>query len=173
MGEVLQTVQTICICLGVIFSIIQLYLMRKSMLADHERKKKQSTIEFYNNINIESSKLTPMIEKNAEENGILLVKTIKETPALMEAAARYLTLMERFSVGVNTNVYDINVYDRMAGDTTIRNYERLRLWIEDVRKRRGNFVYTDFERMIYELKEIRKNRFPKADIDFASMKYSK
>jgi hypothetical protein len=45
------------ICFGVVIAIRQLYLMEKGFIADHERRKKQATIEFYNNIQKEHEEL--------------------------------------------------------------------------------------------------------------------
>lgn len=144
------TVMDVCVSVGVILTIIQLFFMWKSILADHERRKKQSTIEFYDNINKETKKLNESFKDVLDKNRITkeMLDDEKYT-SFIEAANRYLTLMERFSVGVNTKVYDLKIFMRIAGRSTINTFDQLREYIDLCRDGgKRSYMYTDFEKMV-------------------------
>lgn len=139
-------------------------LMKKTLdeehtrnLEDHTRNLRQSTIEFYNELNKETKELIDDVMLNASEFNL---KNITEDDVLHRRVRRYLSLMERFSVGINSHMYDITVFDRMQGKTTLIMYDALKPYIDYISEKYGTFFYGDFIKVIEELKkrrEIRRN----------------
>ena len=163
---------------GVVVAVMQLRKMRisndqqeQTFLADHERRKKQSTIEFYNEIDRETVVMKTLIYKK-DPRGVINVDVIGSDAELAASIKRYLSLMERFAVGVNTNVYDIGVFDRIAGGATVKTYYKLREYILGARKK-SHSAYIDLELMVQDLEKIRKKRFPtQSDYDIATIQHS-
>ena len=63
--------------------------------------------------------------------------------------------MEWISTGINTGVYDINVFDRLYGDVTIRMYNQLKNYIINKRIEINEMeVYQDYELLVKRLKQI-------------------
>ena len=160
-----QLLANIAVIAGAVIAVLQLIRMRKSnelqeksITAGHERRKKQATIEFYNSINKESGPLMQEIRQKCGKNAIPLSQ-LADDPDLREKIKRYLSLMERFSVGIHTNVYDLNVYDMMRGTVTIQSYHQLHDYIDQRRKETLiPALYVEFEELTRKLEEMRKNK---------------
>ena len=136
-----------------VFIIVGVFVAYRSISLDHDRRKKQSTIEFYDKIWEKFYPLLKIIDKKPQ--GVLNVEDIDGDAELQELIREYLSIMERFSVGVNTGVYDIYVLNRMSGFRTINSYEKLGQYIKNSRTTNPN-GYKDFEEVVDWLKEIRK-----------------
>ncbi len=79
-----------------------------------------------------------------------------KNPELEQVIIQYLTLMERLSVGLNTEVYDLNVYARICSGKTISTWNQLEAIINDKRKKSGNTsLYKEFEDVVEKLKNWR------------------
>ena len=175
--ELLQNISIILANVAVIaatvIGVLQFIRFTRATKADHERRKKQATIEFYNEIDKEAFLLeSMMIEKGII--GHVPIATINEDVNFKEAVLRYMNLFERFSVGINTGVYDIYVFDRMMGRKVIYRFNSLRAYIEQRRSELNyQYLYNDFEKMIEYLKEVRKERFhtENAEKDVAKIEY--
>jgi len=167
-------VSNIAIFLTCGFTIWQLLLMKKNFKADHERRRKQATIEFYHIINKEFTKLLVPINEKFSTDGIINVCDVKNDNTLLDKIYEFLSHMERLAVGVNTRIYDITVLDRMVGSFIIKWHDRLIdiiKWRRDVRKE--NNLHSDFVRLVSEIIELRKKRFPKQEEkDLAKIEYS-
>ena len=135
--------------------IVSLVIAIKSFQADNTRKLRQSTIDFYNEINKETMSLVDKVMVNKE---IFTVEEIMSNAALHVQIRRYLSLMERFSVGINSDMYDIQVFDRIQGATTLSIYDALKPYLCWVHETYGLYFYGDFELVVAQIKEIRKIR---------------
>lgn len=69
-----------------------------------------------------------------------------------ELISEYLARLEQFSVGINMDVYSVDVVDRMAGSYLIKEFNRL-LPIIDYKRFKGNTNkrYEEFEMMVKKL----------------------
>jgi hypothetical protein len=167
----------VCICLGVIIAIWQLFDMKKSFKADHERRKKQATIEFYGEISEKFRESLKQIDEEFPNGEIINVSAVETDSAAQGAIKNYLSHMEDFSVGINTGIYDIYIFDRMAGVFTITWFDRLREFIAHSRREFDSLghlrphTYGDFEALVSRLREVRRERFPVQERDFAKLKH--
>jgi hypothetical protein len=142
-----------------------------SVLSIHERTKKQETIEFYHQISIETRELSRVMSSTFGNDTINITdERFKDNKNMQNCTTRYLSLMERLSVGINMGVYDLKTYNRLSGSLTIRMYNRLSNIIRDKRIERGQpTLYIEFERLAQELK---KRRDPKTKDDSGKLRYS-
>jgi len=143
---IVSIAQLIVVVLGSVIAIWTLF-------ANHERQKKQATIEFHQ----ELSPITFEYRKTISELfGIEPInpfeKRYKENKELQELITQYLTIMERFAVGINTKVYDFDVFCRLVGDSTRVTYEKLKPVIDHLRRDQGRTtLYKDFEKLYFKL----------------------
>jgi len=162
--ETIEIITVFLVFIGVVIALIELYQMRKAQEDNYEISKKQSTIEFFNEIKnlIDTNEAKEKLE-TAEP---IPVDQIKNDDQLEDLIIQYLSYMERYAVGVNIGAYDITVFDRIAGRHEIRRYNSLSKYIEHRRNETGYpYLYGDYEEMVEMLKYIRnKIRFPVKDL---------
>lgn len=166
---------------GVIIAIFQLNQMKKgnilqtqSIMADHERRKKQSTLEFYSNIYPQLSKLRTKItdvfgNEYITPNDSRYAEDINVRKIIYE----YLVIIERFAVGVNTGIYDITIFANTSGKVVADMYKKLSPIIEDMRLTQ-NYpeMFGEFEKMSNEVEKIRSKMQPQTtDLNSAEIKY--
>jgi len=117
--EVLHIVESFSVILGVAFVVIQIRLQTRIARADHDRHKKQSTIEFYDLISKGSYQLLDDIKD--KDLNLSIVNTDK---ALKKSVTRYLARLERLAVGV---------YYEEKSPNSYKEFERL---VKDIDKNR-------------------------------------
>jgi|GEM_PF-1018565 len=172
----------IAVVVGIIIAILQLQKMKasndlqqKSILADHERRKKQSTIEFAYQVLEERIVATDQINKvfkNQEVVNVTAQEYINNVNGVRKAISRYLNLMERISVGINIGVYDRDTFMRITGRLTIRFYKRIEPVIMEKRKDGNIHAYCDFEQLVKDMANSYQEITPLIQNDNASIKHS-
>ncbi len=125
---------------------------------DNTRKLRQSTIDFFSLINQET---TELINKVMIDGKVFHYSAIMQNHELHEQVRRYLSLMERFAVGIRSHMYDAQVFDRMHGYTTLRVHYALMSYLDSIERERGSRFYGDYTWLIGELVRIRKARIKK------------
>lgn len=130
---------------------IQLFFLHKTYKADHERRKKQSTIEYTNSVR---DKYRTVARKLTEKFGDRVINVDDIEKNDRENIKEFLSIMEHLSVGVLTGVYDFQILKRMSGRYLRHMYEKLHPYIIDVRKKAGpnsNTLYSEFEELYRRL----------------------
>ena len=115
--------------------------MQKTFKADHERRKKQSTVEYLNNIRDQYRGLTNKLIKKFGDEAINL-SAIDDTTKV--EINELLSILEHLSTGINTEVYDYNIIKRMSGSYLIKRYKQLFPYIDDAQQKSPT-VYIEFE----------------------------
>jgi len=135
------------VCAGVIFAGCQWCLMKKG--------KKQATIEFYNSIRKEFIDSLRQLDERFPEGQDINPDEIKGLNNLdiRYAITEYLSCMERFAVGINRKIYDIEVFKETVGATlTVRWFKRLEKVINFLRDEYKNpNAYKNLEDLVSEL----------------------
>lgn len=157
--QLLCSISTIIANIAVIISMMialrQLFILRNTHREEHTRNLRQSTIEFYNTINAETKELIDdVILKKID----LSLENINNNELLHRRVRRYLSLMERFSVGINSHMYDVIIFDRIQGNTTLKMYDALKPYIDSMSEIHGAFYYGEFIIVINKIREIRTQR---------------
>jgi hypothetical protein len=141
-------------------AIIGVSVARKTFRADHERRKKQATIEFYRSIGDKCDELLIQIENDFPKDAVVTYDVIKTNKDTYYKIVHYLNLMEEMSVGINKDVFDIKIFSRIAGRHSIRWFEKLKNVIEGIRNESdSNYRYSDFTTMVETLE---RDFFPKS-----------
>ena len=159
MLEITQIIANIVVVIGVVLGVIQLWQNKRIAKADHERRKKEATIVFTHEIITKSNELNAVIVRvfqndtinptderylNGKDGGLSIQRII----------IRYLNLMERISVGLNTSVYDIDIFARICGRRIEKSWDRLHNIVKERRLvNNQESLYSDFEQMVNTLKK--------------------
>lgn len=168
--EISTIVTNIFLSVGALIAVFQLIQMKKSnmlqsksLIADHERRKKQSTLEFYSNIYPYLSEFRTKIT-DVFGNEYVTPNDIryKQNTDIQKMIYEYLVIIERFAVGINSGIYDINVFAKTSGKAVSDIYKKLSPIIEDMRVVH-NYpeMFCDFEKMSKDVEEVRKRMYPK------------
>ena len=159
MLETTQIIANIVVVIGVIIAVIQLWQNKRIAKADHERRKKEATIVFTHEIITKSSEFNNIIVRIFGDDTINItddryINTKDGDLPILEIIKRHLNLLERISVGLNTGVYDIDVFARICGQRIIKSWNRLQNVI--VQRRKENHqesLYIEFEEVVESLKK--------------------
>lgn len=168
--ELSTFVTNVFLIAGVLIAILQLIKMKESnslqlesILADHERKKKQSTLEFYSEIYPYLSELRAKITDVFCNEHINPNDTrFTENQDMQKVIYEYLVILERFSVGINSGVYDIDIFALTSGKTVSDMYKKLSSIIDYWRTTQHYpEMFYDLERMSRDIDEIREKAYPR------------
>lgn len=189
MLDVIVNLSTICtnifLIAGAIVALLQLIKMKesnslqlKSILADHERRKKQATLEFYSEVYPYLSELRTKITDIFGDEYINPSDTrYRDHQNMQKIIYEYLVIIERFSVGINSGVYDIKIFAQTSGKTVSDMYKKLSPVINYLRLSH-NYpeMFYDLEKMSKDIDEIREKTFPLPTgkdfkIDMENLKY--
>jgi Domain of unknown function (DUF4760) len=148
------TTQWLALFIPLLVIPVQLYIAIKRLKADHERQKKQSTIEDFGD--------TYLLCRYEIEAKYGLEPIIAATVAQIDsdherraALNKLLGTLEHMAVGVNTGVYDRDVVYRMSAGSMIGLRHRLHHYIEHRRKvlNQPN-LFIEYERLTNDFERV-------------------
>jgi len=158
--EYLAVIESIAVILGVVFIVIQIKQRVKVSRADHDRQKKQATIEYYNSLSSDSYEFLDDIKGRK-----LDLSLVNSDKTLRKSVIRYLSHLERLSVGVRNDVYDFNIINLMSGRFLIKKYEQFEIFIKESRiQKKAPVLYKEFELLVKMLDDFRK-KYPEQTSD--------
>ena len=157
----IATFSNIAICLGVGVALWQLRIYK----ADHKRKKKQATVEFYNELRKEFMESLDRMEKRFPEDKIINIFEVENDEKLLADIRDYLSCMERFSVGINEKIYDITMFSEMVRASLViewhKKFKNVILY-HRVKYKNPN-VYKNFDKFVKRLEKIQNKQ--KSELD--------
>ena len=168
--DVSTIITNIFLSVGAVIGVFQLIQMKKSnilqsksLMADHERRKKQSTLEFYSDIYPYLSEFRIKIT-DVFGNGYVTPDDVRynQNTDIQKMIYEYLVIIERFAVGIYSGIYDINIFAKTSGKGVSDMYKKLSPIIEDMRITQ-NYpeMFNDFEKMSKDVIEVREKMYPK------------
>lgn len=141
-------------CLGIIIAILEFHLVKKSTLSNNERNQKQATIDFYMTVKDDLYTLNHSIYSKYKREKIIYSE-IEEDNEFILILKDYLNIMEIVATGINTGIYNIDVFDRLYGDVCIRLADQLEDYIDKRREIiKEQEMYRDFDLLVLRLKDI-------------------
>jgi predicted nucleic acid-binding Zn-ribbon protein len=132
-----------------------------SFRADHDRRRKQATIEQMLDVRNEYRDKWDKFRENGEKAiSKKEAREIDETPERRKQVEDILSLFEHLSTGVNTGVFDLSLLNRLSGQYIINVFERCQGFIEYVREKdkeegKTTRYYEEFYHLVNELKTLR------------------
>lgn len=142
MNDIMSVISLVISGLALFFSLYQ-------FAWENRRKKKQDTLEAYNQLQTEVFSEVNVLDKDLQENG----KNICDED-IRPKVTNYLARIERFSVGVSCGIYSYRILKRCGGAYFCRRYFFFEPVINEKRKRSnaGNH-YDEFEKLAIRLKK--------------------
>ena len=137
----------------ILLILTQLIIIYFAYKADNERKRKQSTIEYINNIR----GIYKPIRKNLDIKfpGVDRVVNLEEIDGkLTLEIIELLSTVEHLSVGLNTNVYDFEIFFRMSGSYFLDIFKKLNPYILSAQKNRPT-SYIEFEAICKRIEQAK------------------
>lgn len=128
-----------------------------TMVADHERRKMQATIEYMRSVRPIWSQLRRELNDHFG-NGTLQVESIDKIDKdkdLQRLVRELMGSMEHLSVGANYEVFDEDLIYRMSASYLIRIYKRMDLYIEKAQAK-NPYAYIEFKDLIRKFDERRR-----------------
>lgn len=150
----MTTTQWLALFIPVLAISVQFYVAIKRLKADHERQKKQSTIEDFGDTyllcryEIEAKYgLEPITAATAAQ--------IDSDHEKCAALNKLLGTLEHMAVGVNTGVYDRDVVYRMSAGSMIGLRYRLHHYLEHRRKVLNQpKLFIEYERLASDFEQV-------------------
>ena len=151
--------------------LAQLVVIYIAYKADNERKKKQSTIEYINQIRSFYKPIRNKLDRLfPDKDRVINLEDIDDN--LKGDIKELLSIIEHLSVGLNTNVYDFDIFFRMSGSYFLRIFYKLQPYISDV-QRRQNTAYIEYEAICERIKKAKEKHNYKISITKSrKMKFS-
>ncbi|UHD17959.1 DUF4760 domain-containing protein [Thiocapsa bogorovii] len=133
--------------------------LNNTMLADHDRRRKQATIDYMRAVRPIWSKgrraLNDAFGNNNLSDGD--IEKIDADKDLQRLVREVLSWLEHLSVGANTEVFDKDMIYRMSGSYLIRIYRRMSTYIESAQVK-NQYAYVEFRELIHDFEEQRRLR---------------
>jgi len=155
---IIELFQSIVLLVTALIAYFQLKALIRSFKADHERRKKQATIEFVNKIRESYRTINNELIKKFGKGpiGTKELDALYNDYELWHKLKNMLSLFEHLAVGINTGVFDLDILDRMAGGYFINIYNRYAYYISERRKAlNNNTIYSEFEGLVNKLRQKR------------------
>jgi hypothetical protein len=148
---------------GVILIVRQLSLTRQESEKEHQRRQNEMTLNAYNavrgdlretirrvRIKLELEDMfSPFTEQNLEQ--------IINDRVLRDDVARMLGFLNKFSVGIKYDVFNIELLNDLSGRLFIETFNQFKLYIDWVRKDSKDF-YIEYERVVESLKCMKEEK---------------
>jgi hypothetical protein len=144
------------LAIAVSVGLWQAILAVRNQEKDHERQKKQTTIEYINtlrqeyrllNSEIISSMGAGRIDKESYEK-------VSKDREMLGKLRNLLGLFEHLAVGVHADVFDFGIVDQMSGQYLCAVFDRWEYYI-DKRQTRNKRAYEAFRRLVDQIKNTR------------------
>lgn len=151
---------TISIATVSVFVLIaQVGLALKSLKADHERRKKQSTFEFVEQIRPAWIEAKHALEKRWGDNPLTSsdLEEIDKDFELLKKVRNLLGLLEHLSVAMNTGVFDKDLLFRMSGSQLIGINKRFHSYIDKIQQTSPT-AYIEFQELVNGFEERKRVR---------------
>ena len=134
--------------------VVQAFLINKTLKADHERRRKQATLEYINAVSERyKSALNEFNKRHGEDRFVDLSDYTEEDKFLVKS---YLNEIENICTGVNCEVLDYYILKRMTAGNLKRNHSRFSQYIEAVQRNKPT-TYTEYDAVVARLKHEAKD----------------
>lgn len=150
--NICSIISNLAIFITMLIAIVTYMQNKKNVKAELDWQRKKETIVFANKILTKTDNLLFKLEEYLKDGTSGLQEM--ENSELNKIILSYLSLMERLSVGLNTNVYDLDVYARICCSKTIKAWDKLENIIHQKRRKGNNeLLYKEFENVVKKLHE--------------------
>jgi hypothetical protein len=160
-----ETYSMYVLVISAVLIVIQLAIAVRSLTADHNRRKKEATIHYMNDIREKYRVINHELVQKFGKGPITeeQVQVIINDPDMLSKITNLLGLFEHMAAGVNTDVFDIYLLNRMSGRYLRNVYNRYLVYIIQRRQELGfPTAYIELEQLVNNLEILRKKQLQKS-----------
>ena len=154
-----EVITTLLAVSGLALAVYNIRLVVQTFKADHERRRKQATIEYVGQI-LRDARFIIDSHRRSEDLTKEEISALIANPAESAEWRNAIGAFEHLAVGVNSGVYDKDILDRMAGTYITRLFTYVEPYIQVARNDFYPKAYCEFEALAHELEERHKNNEP-------------
>lgn len=144
--------------ISTVIAVVALWLVTKTFKADHERRKKQATIEYAGQI-LRDARYKIDSHRSSEDLTSEQVSALIANPAGSAEWRNAIGAFEHLAVGVNAGVYDKDILYRMAGSYITNLFKYVEPYVQAARGKYPR-AYWEFQVLANEFKERQENNEP-------------
>lgn len=137
--------------LGTLAAVYNLRLVVQTFKADHERRKKQATIEYVGQI-LRDARFKIDARFRSRSLTTEELSKLMDTPQAYAEWRNALGVFEHLAVGINTGVYDKDILYRMSGSYLTELFAIVKPYVE-LKREKYPLAYTEFESLAKEFEE--------------------
>lgn len=158
-GDMFGAVNSIFSALALVCVVYSINIQIKATKSDHDRRRKQATIEYLNLIRPIYKSLLADSEKTLGPDIITSagLETILKNNELRNTVKDFLSTLEHLCVGANTAVFDKELLFRMSANYLTRMYYKFKPYIDYVQQTLPT-AYIEYEGLVKEFEDKRKLR---------------
>lgn len=152
-----------------ILGLLTLFMMYRQIQADHERRRKQATLEYLQKIQPLLSNLRYEIDRFAKDT-LTFEQAINhyDSATECETIRNFLIHLEHMAVGLNNGVFDKAIMYEIAGSSLVSYFNRFANFTEIYRQKRNNpKAFKDFEQLKVDYANWKKAGHPNAPIRYS------
>jgi|SRR5665213_2343692 len=141
----------------------QLRAMRKANDRDHNRRRAQATVEFYEMTLTKRIALSEDLayDRDGESIHEVIQEALAGNPKLKREISEYLNLMELLATGVDMDTFDFATIERIAGGGIIAIADHYHEWIVSRRNTSDSpTLYVEIDGLAQRIREFRANSAP-------------
>jgi hypothetical protein len=145
--------------IGGVFVVIQIYIGVRAYKAEHERQKKQATIEYVKAIRPLYREAKLKVDKKFGDKTLSEadVEELEKDFDTKESLKDLLSILEHAAVGMNAGVFDKDLWYRMSGSFLIRIYRRFYAYIKKAQQRQPS-AYNEFLEIVIDFENRKKQK---------------
>ena len=149
--------------IGVILIVRQLSLALNESEREHQRRQNEMTLNAYNTVRVDLRETIRRVRHKLELNDMFDEFTeehlfqIIEDNVLRDDVGRMLGFLNKFSVAVKYDVFNIELLNDLSGTLFIETFHQFRLYIEWIRNDSKDF-YIEYERVVERLKCMKEGK---------------
>jgi len=162
-----EIISTILAAIGIFATIYNLQLFVRASRADHERRRKQATIEYAGQL-LREARMKIDVRYRFQALTSEDINKVMSNPEEEAELRNILGVFEHLAVGVHAGVYDRDILYRMSATYIISIFQRVKAYIDVAREKFSPNAFTEFERLATEFKSRKENAISvKGDIEYS------
>jgi hypothetical protein len=156
-GDMFGAVNSLFSALAFVGVVYSINLQIKSIKIDHDRRRKQATLEYLNAIRPRYKSLFQDYEKVMGPDVLTKagLETILSNNELRSMIKDYLSMLEHLSVGTNVGVFDKDLIYRISAQNLIGKYYKFKPYIDFAQKTLPT-AYIEYENLVKEFENQKK-----------------
>ena len=143
--------------------VLQIHIAIKSIQADHERRKKEATLDYIQKIRPAWADARFSVNQKWGWNTLNdeALSEIESNFELKKLVQNLLSLLEHLSVGMNADIFDKDLLFRMSGSLLIRIHNRFVPYIEKVQQEQPT-AYVEYQYLAKEFEQRKSKKLESA-----------